>query len=96
MRVYGLVKRSVYDGETSASRPCLSNERSPSARSLTRRRAQHRTVRLLAPLAADLRLWRMAAGRPGDSELVFPGNEGQPWTQAAYQSWRRRAFNRVT
>jgi integrase len=56
---------------------------------------QHRTVRLLAPLAADLRLWRMAAGRPGDSELVFPGKEGQPWTQAAYQSWRRRAFNRA-
>jgi integrase len=55
---------------------------------------QHRTVRLLAPLAADLRSWRMAAGRPGDSELVFPGKEGQPWTQAAYQSWRRRAFNR--
>jgi len=57
---------------------------------------QHRTVRLLAPLAADLRLWRMAAGRPGDSELVFPGKEGRPWTQAAYQSWRRRAFNRAT
>lgn len=57
---------------------------------------QHRTVRLLAPLAADLRSWRMAAGRPGDSELVFPSKEGQPWTQAAYQSWRRRAFNRAT
>ena len=55
---------------------------------------QHRTVRLLAPLAADLRLWRMAAGRPGNSELVFPGKEGQPWSQAAYQSWRRRAFKR--
>lgn len=27
---------------------------------------QHRTVRLLAPLAADLRSWRMAVGRPGD------------------------------
>ena len=57
---------------------------------------QHRTVRLLAPLAADLRVWRTATGRPGDSELVFPGKEGQPWTQAAYQSWRRRAFNRAT
>lgn len=57
---------------------------------------QHRTVRLLAPLANDLREWRMAAGRPADSELVFPGKEGQPWTQAAYQSWRRRAFNRAT
>jgi integrase len=57
---------------------------------------QHRTVRLLAPLAADLRSWRMAAGRPDDSQLVFPGKEGQPWTLAAYQSWRRRAFRRAT
>jgi integrase len=55
---------------------------------------QHRTVRLLEPLAADLRAWRMASGRPSDNELVFPGKDGQPWTQAAYQSWRRRAFTR--
>ena len=57
---------------------------------------QHRTVRLLVSLAADLRLWRTAGGRPGDSELMFPGKNGQSWTQAAYQSWRRRAFNRAT
>jgi integrase len=57
---------------------------------------QHRTVRLLAPLAADLRSWRMADGRPDDRELVFPGKGGLPWTQAAYQSWRRRAFQRAT
>jgi integrase len=57
---------------------------------------QHRTVRLLAPLAADLRSWRMAAGHPDDDQLVFPGKDGQPWTQAAYQSWRRRAFRRAT
>jgi integrase len=57
---------------------------------------QHRTVRLLAPLAADLRSWRMAAGCPDDNQLVFPGQDGQPWTQAAYQSWRRRAFRRAT
>ncbi len=57
---------------------------------------QHRTVRLLAPLAADLRAWRMAAGRPANDQLVFPGKDGQPWTQAAYQSWRRRAFRRAT
>jgi integrase len=56
---------------------------------------QHRTVRLLAPLAADFRSWRMAAGRPADDQLVFPGQEGQAWTQAAYQSWRRRAFRRA-
>jgi len=57
---------------------------------------QHRTVRLLAPLAADLRLLRMATGRPDDKQLVFPGRDGLPWTQAAYQSWRRRAFRRAT
>lgn len=57
---------------------------------------QHRTVRLLAPLAADLRSWCMAAGRPDDNQLVFPGKDGQPWTLAAYQSWRRRAFRRAT
>jgi hypothetical protein len=56
---------------------------------------QHRTVRLLAPLAADLRSWRTAAGRPDDDEFVFPGKDGQPLTQAAYQSWRRRAFRRA-
>jgi integrase len=56
---------------------------------------QHRAVRLLAPLASDLRSWRMACGRPADNELVFPGRDGQPWTQAAYQSWRRRAFARA-
>jgi integrase len=56
---------------------------------------QHRTVRLLAALAADLCTWRMAAGRPGGGELVFPAKDGLPWTQAAYQSWRRRAFRRA-
>jgi integrase len=56
---------------------------------------QHRTVRLLAPLAADLRSWRMACGRPLDHELVFPGKDGRPWTLAAYQSWRRRTFRRA-
>jgi len=56
---------------------------------------QHRTVRLLAPLASDLRAWRMGAGHPDDSELVFPGKGGRPCTQAAYQSWRRRTFGRA-
>lgn len=60
------------------------------------KRRQHRTVRLLAPLAADLRLWHRAAGRPDDDQFVVSGRDGQPWTQAAYQSWRRRAFHRAT
>ena len=55
----------------------------------------HRTVRLLAPLAADLREWRLRSGRPGAHSLVFPSRSGQPWTLAAYQSWRRRAFRRA-
>ena len=56
---------------------------------------QHRTVCLLAPLASDLQLWRLAAGWPEDQQLVFPGKGGQPWTQAAYQSWRRRGLARA-
>jgi integrase len=55
----------------------------------------HRTVKLLAPLKRDLAEWRMAAGRPGDAELLFPSRSGELWTKAAYQSWRRRAFGRA-
>jgi integrase len=55
----------------------------------------HRTVRLLSPLAQDLREWRMASGRPDDDALIFPGRDGEPWTAPAYQSWRRRAFARA-
>ena len=43
----------------------------------------HRTVRLLAPLAADLKAWRMRSGRPDDRALVFPGRAGKPWTDEA-------------
>jgi integrase len=55
----------------------------------------HRTVRLLAPLAVDLKAWQMRSGRPSDRALVFPGREGKPWTEAAYQSWRGQAFARA-
>lgn len=55
----------------------------------------HRTVRLLAPLATDLREWRLRSGRPSERSLVFPSRSGEPWTLAAYQSWRRRAFQRA-
>ena len=56
---------------------------------------QHRTVRLLAPLKSDFAEWRLASGRPADDRLVFPSQAGEPWTVAAYQSWRRRAFARA-
>ncbi|MGI8712386.1 MAG: tyrosine-type recombinase/integrase [Solirubrobacteraceae bacterium] len=56
---------------------------------------ESRTVRLLSPLAADLREWQMRSGRPGDQALVFPSRDGQPWSEAAWQSWRRKAFRRA-
>jgi integrase len=56
---------------------------------------KHRTVRLLAPLAADLREWRMRSGRPAVSELIFPARDDKPWTDAAYDSWRSHAFARA-
>jgi integrase len=70
------------------------HEDQPHASILTKT-AAHRTVRLLQPLAADLREWRPRSGRPADNALIFPSASGAPWTLAAYQSWRRRAFNRA-
>jgi integrase len=55
----------------------------------------HRTVRLLSPLASDLREWRLRCGRADDHELIFPAQDGRPWSEAAYQSWRQRAFGRA-
>ena len=55
---------------------------------------QHRSVRLLAALRADLAEWRLASGRPPAPALVFPAREGGPWSLSAYQSWRRHAFRR--
>lgn len=52
-----------------------------------------RTVRLLAPLAADLRAWRMASGRPHDGALVFPGRRGEAWTKDEWDVFRRRSWS---
>jgi integrase len=51
-----------------------------------------RTVRLLAPLAADLREWRLVSGRPDDDALIFPGVEGRTVTREAWKSWTRRTW----
>jgi integrase len=53
---------------------------------------QTRTVRLLAPLAADLAEWQLASGRPAARSLVFPGRNRMPWTDTAYRNWRRRVY----
>jgi integrase len=51
---------------------------------------KRRSVRLLAPLAEDLRWWRLPSGRPMEGALVFPAADGHPWSYEAYKSWASR------
>ena len=55
-----------------------------------------RTVRLLEPLAADLREFKMAAGRPAADQLIFPNFDGSHWTKTTWDNWRTRTFARLT
>jgi len=56
---------------------------------------QRRSVRLLAPLAADLAAWRLVCGRPADDVPVFPGTDGRPWGADGFNKWRGRGFARA-
>ena len=56
-----------------------------------RHRTQPRTVRLLAPLAQDLREWRLLRGAPPTAP-VLPGQSGGEWTEVAYEQWRARVW----
>lgn len=47
-----------------------------------------RSVKLLAPLVQDLREYRLAAGRPAESALILPGDDGRPMTKSEWQMWR--------
>jgi integrase len=58
----------------------------------TTKTGQTRAVRMLAPVAQDLAEWRMRSGRPGDKTLVFPRDDGEPWTTHNWANWRRRPF----
>jgi integrase len=58
----------------------------------TTKTARTRTVRLLAPLAADLLEWRIRCGRPDDDALVFPSRQNGLWSDDAWRYWRRRIF----
>ena len=58
----------------------------------TTKTARTRTVRLLAPLAADLLEWRVHQGQPSGDALVFPGRCGDTWGDDAWRYWRRRVF----
>jgi integrase len=61
-------------------------------RAPTDARALAPSVRLLAPLAQDLREWRLAAGRPADRALVFPREDGEPWRKDDWDNWRGRTW----
>jgi integrase len=52
-----------------------------------------RSVRLLAPLVADLAAWRLASERSGVDDLVFPTAGGELWRDHDWANWRRRVFD---
>lgn len=49
---------------------------------------QRRSVRLLGPLAQDLREFRLIAGRPAEGALIVHDDDGKPWSKSAWQCWR--------
>ena len=51
-----------------------------------------RSVRLLSPLAADLREWRLASGLSGEDALLFPAHDGREFSEDDWRNWRRRVF----
>jgi integrase len=54
---------------------------------------RRRTVRLLEPLARDLREWRMACGRPGDDQPVIPRpSDGGVMSAKSFNEWRGDVF----
>jgi integrase len=54
---------------------------------------RRRTVRLLAPLAQDLREWRLACGRPGDDVPVIPRpSDGGELSAKSFNVWRGDVF----
>jgi integrase len=55
----------------------------------TTKNCQGRSVRLLAPLAQELREYRLSVGRPPAAGLLLPGDDGRAWTKAQWQCWRR-------
>jgi len=52
-----------------------------------------RSVRLLPSLKQDLLEWKLASGRPDDSQLVFPNGRGELWTDAKFRNWRTKYFD---
>jgi integrase len=54
-----------------------------------------RTVRLLAPLAADLAHWRTVCGLPENDAWVFATERGSEWSANGFEKWRQRRFDEL-
>jgi site-specific recombinase XerD len=52
-------------------------------------------VRLLEALADDIREFRLAASCPQAEALIFPNQDGRPWTKNDWDNWRSRNFKRM-
>lgn len=61
----------------------------------TTKNTQRRSVRLMTPLAQDLREYRILAGRPREDTLIFPRADGQAWTKADWDNWRSRTWDKA-
>lgn len=57
-----------------------------------RKTRRPRWTPLLAPLAADLRAWRLASGRPGPDAPIFPAHDGEAWQLDDWRNWRSRVW----
>jgi integrase len=53
---------------------------------------ERRVVQLLAPLAQDLREYRLAVGRPPRSTLLLGDGDGDAWSKTTWQNWRNRRW----
>jgi integrase len=61
----------------------------------TTKTGRSRTVRLLSPLAQELREYRMSLGRPGDDELLFAMQDGRCWNDGKWRRFRDRSFDKA-
>ena len=60
----------------------------PDGSSKPTKNERRRWVRLLAPLAQDLREYRLSMGRPAADRLVLRDDEDGPWNKNAWKVWR--------
>ena len=54
---------------------------------------KQRFVRLLGPLADDLRDWRAASEHDTDDDLVFPRDNGSMWVKDDWKNWTNRVHH---